>query len=176
MCLELVEESDHMRALHVKSLLPQCHSCQPILGVNLSPEFVNLHFSYEGRGLLFFCWWQQHFEFQLACVAVEGRSNLVQNTHAYLKSYFQWDFVAYCTRPVSMHLMMACVSCSFDNFSVFLLSLKQQQNLMKMMFSCIHFPIWPYPPKIMKNLYFILVNCMGWQVWIIYSVPVQTSG
>ena len=149
MCLELVEESDHMRALHVKSLLPQCHSCQPILlqchscqpilpqchscqpilpqchscqpilpqchscqpilpqchscqpilpqchscqpilGVNLSPEFVNLHFSYEGRGLLFFCWWQQHFEFQLACVAVEGRSNLVQNTHAYLKSYFQ---------------------------------------------------------------------------------------
>ena len=81
MCLELVEESDHMRALHMKSLLPQCHSCQPILGINLSPEFVNLHFSYEGQGLLFFCWWQQHFEFQLACVAVEGRSNLVQNTH-----------------------------------------------------------------------------------------------
>ena len=30
-------------------------------------------------------------------------------------------------------------------------SLKQQQNLMKMMFSCIHFPVWPYPPEIMKK-------------------------
>jgi len=35
---------------------------------------------------------------------------------------------------------------------------------MKIMFSCIPFPVWPYPPRIMKNLYFILVNCMGWQV------------
>ena len=24
------------------------HSCQPLLGVNLSPEFVNLHFPYAG--------------------------------------------------------------------------------------------------------------------------------
>ena len=59
---------------------------------------------------------------------------------------------------------MAYVGYSFNSFSVFLLSLKRQRNLMKMMFSCIHFPIWPYPPKIMKKLYFILVNCMGWQV------------
>ena len=80
-------------------------------------------------------------------------------------SYFQRDFLAYCTRPVSVHLAMACVSCSFDSFLVFLLSLKQQQNLMKIMFSCIHFPVWPYPPKIMTKMYFILVNCMGWQVW-----------
>ena len=80
------------------------------------------------------------------------------------KSHLQWDFLACCTRPVSMHSTMACVNCSFDYFSVFLLSLKQQQNLMKIMFSCIHFPIRPYPPKIMKNLYFILVNCTGWQV------------
>ena len=62
----------------------------PMLGVNLSPEFVNLYFAYAGQGLVFFFrWWQKRFEFQLACVAVEGRSNLVQNTHAYLKSYFQ---------------------------------------------------------------------------------------
>ena len=27
--------------------------------------------------------------------------------------------------------------------------LKTKQNLMKIMFSCIHFPIWPYPLKIM---------------------------
>ena len=51
------------------------HSCQPLLGVNLSPEFVNLYFPYAGRGLLlFFCWWQLHFEFQLACVAKYTRT------------------------------------------------------------------------------------------------------
>ena len=61
-------------------------------------------------------------------------------------SHFQWDFLAYCPRPVSVHLAVACISCSFDSFSIFLLSLKQHQNLMKIMFSCIHFPIWPYPP------------------------------
>ena len=32
-----------------------------------------------------------------------------------------------------------------------LLSLKQQ-NLMKIMFSCIPFPVWPYPPKIMEKI------------------------
>ena len=41
------------------------HSCQPLLGVNLSPEFVNLYFPNAGQGLLLFCWWQQCFEFQL---------------------------------------------------------------------------------------------------------------
>ena len=91
------------------------------------------------------------------------------------KSHFQWDFLAYCTRPVSVHLATASVSCSFNSFSIFLLSLKQQQNLMKIMFSCIHFPIWPYPPPPPhthtpppnnEKLYFILVNCIGWQVCI----------
>ena len=81
------------------------------------------------------------------------------------KSHFQQDFLAYCTRPVSIWWWHVSASCSFNGFSVFLLSLKQQQNLMKIMFSCIHFPVWPYPPKIMKKMYFILVNCMGWQVW-----------
>ena len=82
------------------------------------------------------------------------------------KSHFWRDFLAYCTRPVCVHLAMACVGCSFSIFSNCLLSLKQQQNLMKIIFSCIHFPIWPYPPRIMggKKLYFMLVNCMGWQV------------
>ena len=70
------------------------------------------------------------------------------------RSHFQQDFLAYCTRPVYVHLVMVCVSCSFDSFSMFLLSLKQQQNLMKIMFSCIHFPIWPYPPRIMKKLFY----------------------
>ena len=50
-----------------------------------------------------------------------------------------------------MNLVMAFIGCLFDSFSISLLSLKQQQNLMKILFSCIHFPVWPYPPKIMKK-------------------------
>ena len=61
------------------------HSCQPLLGVNLSPEFVNLYFPYAGWGLLFFRWYQQHFEFQLARVAMEGRSSVMLNMHAQLQ-------------------------------------------------------------------------------------------
>jgi len=54
------------------------------------------------------------------------------------KSHFRQDFLASCTRPVSVHRAMACVGCSSDSFSLFLLSLKQQQNLMKIWFSYIH--------------------------------------
>ena len=61
------------------------HSCQPLLRVNLSPEFVNLYFPYAGQGLLLFRWWQQRFEFQLVHVAEEGKSSNVQNTHVQLK-------------------------------------------------------------------------------------------
>ena len=83
------------------------------------------------------------------------------------KSHFQWDFLTYCTRTVSVHLAMACVGCSFDKFfsslfAQFKTTTKSHENYV----SCIHFQVWPYPPKIMKKLYFILVNCMGWQVWI----------
>ena len=92
------------------------------------------------------------------------------------KSHFQWDFLAYCTRQVSVHLAMACVSCLFNSFSVFLLSLKQLQNLMKIMFSCIHFLVWPYPPqKIMKKMCFILVNWMGWQVCMMNYFALQRN-
>ena len=55
------------------------------MGVNLSPEFVNLYFPYAGWGPLFFCWYQQHFEFQSAHVTVEGRSNVVLNIHVQLQ-------------------------------------------------------------------------------------------
>ena len=75
-----------------------------------------------------------------------GRKKQCCAKYAYMcnfKSHFQQDFLAYCTGPVRVHLAMAYVGCSFDSFSVFLLSLKQQQNV----FSCIHFPIWPYPPQ-----------------------------
>ena len=91
---------------------------------------------------------------------MEGRSSVVLNTHA------QQDLLAYCTRPVSVHLVMACTGCSFNSFSVFLLSLKQQ-NLMKIMFSYIHFPVWPYPPKIM--IFYVLYTgklygLTGWKL------------
>ena len=46
-------------------------------------------------------------------------------------------------------------------FSIFLLSLKQQ-NLLKIMFSCIHFPKWRYPPQ--NNDFFIFYTSIGWQV------------
>ena len=67
--------------LHVLTV----HSCQALLGVNLSAEFVKLYFPYASWGLLFFRCWQRHFEFQLACVVVEGRSSVVRNTHAWLQ-------------------------------------------------------------------------------------------
>ena len=69
-------------------------SCQPLLGVNLSPEFVNPYFPYAGQGLLLFRWWQQRFEFQLVCVAVEGKSSDVQNIHAQLKISFLMRFLS----------------------------------------------------------------------------------
>ena len=79
------------------------------------------------------------------------------------KSHFQRDFLVYCTRPVTVHLAMASVGCSLDSFSIFLLSLKQQQNLKKIMFFCIHFPIWPNPPKILrKKTVFYTGKLYGW--------------
>ena len=63
------------------------HSCQPLLGVNLSPEFVNLYFPYAGWGLLFFRWWQRHFEFQPAHVAVEEAMLCETHMHDF-KSHF----------------------------------------------------------------------------------------
>ena len=130
------------------------HSCQPLLGVNLSPEFVNLYFPYAGQVFCFFAGnssilnsirhvWQWKEEALLRQICMHN-----------FKSHFQSDFLAYCTRPVSVHLAIACVSCLFNSFSVFLFSLKQQQNLMKIMFSCTHFPVWPYPQKIMKKLFY----------------------
>ena len=70
------------------------------------------------------------------------------------KSHFQQDVSVYCTRPVSVHLAMVCVSCSFHSFSVLLLSLKLKLNLLKIMFSFIHFPACPYPTQIMIFLFY----------------------
>ena len=135
------------------------HSCPPLLGVNLSPEFVNLYFPYAGQGLLFFRWWQRHFEFHLACVAVEGRSNVVQSTCVRLQISLPTRFLSL------LHLASQCAfgdgMCRLLVRHFFSLFAPKLQNLVKVMFSCIHFSIWPYPPKIMKKWYFIPVNCMG---------------
>ena len=39
----------------------------------------------QAGGSFVFCWWQWHSEFQPACVAMEGRSNVVLNMHAQLQ-------------------------------------------------------------------------------------------
>ena len=138
------------------------HSCWPLLGVNLSPVFVNLYFPYAGRDLFFSSFFSG------------GSSILNSNQHVWwwkeeamlceihmcdFRSQFWWDFLACYTRPVSVHLAMECVSCSFNRFSAFLLSLKQEQNLMQIIFSCIHFPVWPYPPPNNEENFFIF--CTG---------------
>ena len=130
------------------------------------PEFVNLYCHYAGRGLSFFRWYQRRFEFQAARVAVEGRSNVVVlNMHAQLQISLLCAFGD--SVPHRLFIWQF-----FNLFALF--KLKQQQNLMKIRFSCIHFPVWPYPPpppppqkkrEREKKKYFILVNCMGWQVW-----------
>ena len=144
----------------------QPHSYQPILRVNPSPEFVNLYFPYAGQGLLLFRWWQRRFEFQLARVAVKGKSSDVQNTHAQLKISLPTRFLAYCTRPVSVHLAMASVGCSFNSFSVFCSVLHNNKISWSLCFPVFIFQYGHIPPKSWKKqqLYFIQVNCMGWQV------------
>ena len=126
--------------------LQQLHICQPHLGVNLSPEFVNLYFPYAGWGLLrVFFWWQWHFEFQPERVALEGRSNVMLNMYAWLQISLLMRILSLLPRPVSVHLAMVCAGCLFNTFAVFLLSLKQN-NCMKITFSWIHFWVWLYPP------------------------------
>ena len=86
------------------------------------------------------------------------------------KTHCWQDFLAYCSRPVSVHLAMVCIGRSFNSFSVFLFSLKQQQNLMKIVFSCTHFPILPYPPKIMKKNVFYTGKLYGLTGMYIFEV------
>ena len=131
--------------------------CQPLLGVDHSPEFEDLYYLYADRGLLFFRWQQRHFEFQPARVAVEGRSNVMLNMHARLQISLPMRFLS---------LLHSASQCAFGSgvcwllVRQFFILFAQQQNLMKIMFSCISFPIWPYPPPppppIMKKLYCIL--------------------
>ena len=123
-------------------------------------------------------WWQRHFEFQTARVAVEGRSNAVWNTHARLQTSLLMRFLGQ-----SVCIWWWCVSAARATvFQSFHPVLKQQQNFIKIMFSCIPFPVWPYPPKIMEKLFYTgkLYGLTGMQLsifphcfhlWPIYEWP-----
>ena len=113
--------SQHAQRNHATLLtavfLQQLHTGQPHLGVNLSPEFVNLYFPYAGRDRLhFFFWWQRHFEFQLARVAVERRSNVVLNMYAQLQISLLMRILSPLHKPISVHLATVCVGCLFNTF------------------------------------------------------------
>ena len=134
-------KNKHTREFTIRNkstTMTQVHiGCQPLLGVNVQSlgTCISLmqagvfHFLAGSRGILNSKrhMWQRKEE---ALCEIHMRN---------FKPHFRQDFLAYCTRPVSVHLVMACVSCS--GFSTFLLSLKQQ-NLMKNY--VIHFPAWPY--------------------------------
>ena len=74
--LGTVAQDGHLRSFH---------SCPLLLGVNLSPEFVNCISLMQAAVFCFFRWQQRQFEFQPTRVAVEGRSNVVLNMHAQLQ-------------------------------------------------------------------------------------------
>ena len=82
------------------------HSCQTLLGVNLSSEFVNLYFPYAGQGLFLLL----SFSFFAGGRGILNSNwHVWQNTHARLHISLLMRFLIYCTRPVSVHLAMACV-------------------------------------------------------------------
>ena len=133
------------------------HNCQPLLGVKRSPVFVNLYFPYAGQGLLFFCWWQQHFEFQRHVWQWKEEAMLrLIHMHDF-NSHFQQDFLAYFIRPVSVHLAMVSVGCSFNSvfnlFAQFKTKTKSHENYVFLYpFSNMAIsPPPPPPPPIMKN-------------------------
>ena len=101
---------------------------EPLLGVNLSPEFVNLYFPYAGWGLLFFSLVPAAFWIPIGtCGSGRKKQCCAKYIYIYmnnLKSHFWWDFLAYCTRPASVNLVMAFTGCSFNSFSIFFAQFK----------------------------------------------------
>ena len=138
------------------------HSCQPLLRVNLSPEFVNLYFPYVGQGLLLFRWWQQRFEFQLACVAVEGKSSDVQNTHAQLKISLLMRFLSLLLQASQCAsgngVCRLLVQQFFSLFAQFYTTTKSHETYV-FLYPFSNMAISPQNNGVKK--YFIQVNCMG---------------
>ena len=97
-----------MKCVPVLEQFKRQHSCQPLFGVNLSPEFVNLYFSYASLGLLLF--FLSFFSSSFFCAG--GSSILNSDQHMWqwkeeawsmlceirmrdFKPHFWWDFLAY---------------------------------------------------------------------------------
>ena len=113
---------------------------------------------------MFFCWWQQHFEFQLACVAVEGRSNVVLNMYAQLQISMLMRFLSL------LHWVSKCTFTDgicqllIQQFFRLFASFKTTKSHENYVF------LYPFSSMVISAqnndffIYFILVNCMGWQV------------
>ena len=118
---------------------------------------MNLYFPCAGQGLFFFFWWQQHFEFQLACVAVEGRNNVVVlNIHAQLQ-------ILLSARFLHLSLLYKASQCAFGDdvrqllvqqffslFAQFKTTVKSHENYVFLY----PFSNMAISPKIMKKLFY----------------------
>ena len=153
------------------------HSCQPLLGINLSPEFVNLYFPYAGRDYYFLlvaaAFWIQ------TGTCDSGRkkqccANL--NTHAQLQISLPMWFLSLLALGLSVCIWGWCalaahltVFLSFAQFN-FKTTTKSHENYVF---------LYPFssmaisPQNNGKKMYFILVNCMGWQVWHHYMAAIH---
>ena len=131
------------------------HSCQPLLGVNLSPEFVHQYFPYAGQ-ILFFLFFLFFLLVAAAFWIPTGTCGSGRKKQCAKYICATSDL----TSREILSLLHWASQCAFGDgvcwlhiqqfFNLF--AIKQQQNLMKIMFSCIHFLIWPYPHKIkIKN-------------------------
>ena len=104
-----------------------------------------------GSGVLNFNWHMQQWKEKVMC-----EIHLCN-----LKFHFRQDVYAYCTRPVSMHLMMVCVSCSFNSFfnlfALFCTTTKSHKNYV-FLYSFFSMAI---SPQNNEKKYFYTVNCTG---------------
>ena len=124
------------------------HSCQPLLRVNLSPVFVNPYFPYAGQGLLFFAGGSSILNSTGMCGS--GRKKQCCAKYTCMTSNLTSSEISkpnVLGQSVCIWRWRVLAACS-TVFGSFFLSLKQQQNLMKTVFSCIHFAIWPQVSKL----------------------------
>ena len=122
------------------------HSCQPLVGVNLSPEFVNLYFLYAGWGPVF---WLIPAAFLIPISTCgSGRKKQCYAKYACTTSNLISD-------EIFQHFALGQPVCiwqwrsSAARLTVFqsFCCLKHFMNF----FPYIHFPVsWPYPPKLMN--------------------------
>ena len=139
----------HLTQVTLQQAQKRCcafHSCQHLMGVNLSPKFVNLYFPYAGRVFCFFAGTSSILNSNRHVWQWKEEAMLYKIHMHNFKSHFQQDFLAYCARPVSVHLATACVSCSYDSFSIFLLSLNSKISW-KLCFPVSIFQFGHIPPK-----------------------------